>query len=58
METFIAISDKPNNIRSGKINRSTSRIKLSLVALNENDTTEVIKNPDYVSPENWDYWPV
>jgi len=38
---------------------STQELKLSL-ALNENDTTEMAKtkNADYVSPENWDYWPV
>lgn len=30
-------------------------LKLS-VAMNENNALN--KNPDYVSPENWDYWPV
>lgn len=31
-------------------------LKLSLVPVKENDALN--KNPDYVSPENWDYWQV
>jgi hypothetical protein len=32
-------------------------VKLSLVALNEKNKAE-IKNADFISPENWDYWQV
>ncbi|WP_018342418.1 hypothetical protein [Cytophaga aurantiaca] len=35
-------------------------LKLSLVALKENDLLEVIKNKpsESISPEHWDYWAV
>lgn len=37
---------------------SNKELKLSF-ARNENEIKkEIMNNPEYVSPENWNYWPV
>lgn len=66
--TIIIESTNLKNISSEVINSlyefeksvtSNHELKLSF-AVNENIPAESIKNKnvDYISPENWDYWPV
>lgn len=42
-----------------KSTTSNEAVKVSF-AMDENDKTECMKNnhPDYISPANWNYWPV
>ena len=56
---YISLSEEVlNSITALEQLISSRGLKLSLATNDSLIKKETMSNPDYVSPENWDYWPV